>query len=56
MKKKLFSIKDKFFLSLFTIGCFAICYATYKVIGIKSGEQTFSIVRALKTSVVNFIG
>ena len=56
MKKKIFSIKDKMFLSLFTLGWFAICYATYKVIGIKSGEETFSIVRALKTSVVDFIG
>lgn len=56
MKKKLFSIKDKLFLAFFSIGWFAISYAIYKVIGIKSGGETFSFVEALKSSVVSLVG
>lgn len=55
MKRKLFSIKDKLFLGLFSIGWFAICYAAYKVVGLKSGEETISLVQVLKTTVTNFI-
>ena len=56
MEKRIFSVKDKLFLGLFILGWTAISYATYKVIGIKSGEEKFSLVQAIKTTVSDFMG
>lgn len=56
MRKRIFNVKDKLFLVLFTITWTAISYGTYKVIGLKTGEETVSIVQVIKTTVANFIG
>lgn len=45
MEKKLFTVKDKMFLSLFFIGWFAICFGTYKILDIKLGEETVSFAK-----------
>lgn len=55
MRKRFFNVKDKLFLVLFTISWTAISYGTYKVIGLKTGSETISIVKVIKTTVSNFI-
>ena len=55
MKKMNFNIKDKLFLVLFMVSLTAISYGTYKVIGLKTGSGTVSIVQVIKTTVTNII-
>lgn len=55
MKKRIFNIKDKLFLALFAVSWTAISYGTYKVIGLKTGSDTVSIVQVIKTTVADII-
>lgn len=53
MKSRFFSVRDKLFMVLFSIGWFVITYATYKVIGAKTGEETLSLVNVIKSTISN---
>lgn len=55
MRNKILTGKDKVFLSLFLLGWLTISYSVYKVIGIKSGEETISVVSIIKDTISNYI-